>query len=57
MRQVESMASSCDWAGAYFFDEWVGRGVAAADYTNDGRTSLAVVHQGRPAAVPERPEA
>jgi hypothetical protein len=39
------------WAGAYFHDAWVGRGAAVADYTNDGRASLAVVHQNRPAAL------
>jgi hypothetical protein len=40
-----------DWAGAYFHDEWIGRGCGTADYTNDGRAGIAVVHQGRPAAL------
>lgn len=38
-------------AGPYFHDFWLGRGVASADYDNDGDTDLAVTHLNRPFAL------
>ena len=35
-------------AGAYFNELWLGRGVAACDYDNDGDIDLAISHVGRP---------
>lgn len=40
-----------DEAGDYFRDRWLGRGVAAADYDDDGDLDLAVSHLGRPLAL------
>ncbi len=39
------------FAGPYFHDRWLGRGVAAADYDNDVDTDLAVSHLQRPLAL------
>jgi hypothetical protein len=38
-------------AGAYFRDPRVGRGVAVADFDNDGRPDIAVSHVGGPVAL------
>jgi hypothetical protein len=38
-------------AGSYFREKRVGRGLAWADYNNDGRPDLAVSHNGGPAAL------
>jgi hypothetical protein len=38
-------------AGPYFRDKRVGRGLAWADYDNDGRPDLAVSHNGGPVAL------
>lgn len=38
-------------AGAYFHDKWLGRGVAAADYDNDGDLDLLVTHIHRPVVL------
>jgi hypothetical protein len=38
-------------AGPYFREKRVGRGLAWADYNNDGRPDLAVSHNGGPAAL------
>ncbi|OWK36010.1 hypothetical protein FRUB_08573 [Fimbriiglobus ruber] len=37
--------------GPYFRTPWVGRGVAQADYDNDGRVDLAINHNGGPPAL------
>lgn len=37
--------------GGYFDRQWVGRGVAFADYDDDGRLDAAVVHHYQPASV------
>jgi hypothetical protein len=38
-------------AGAYFNERHVGRAAAFADFNNDGRTDIAVNHNGEPAAL------
>ena len=38
-------------AGPYFTDRWLGRGVAAGDYDEDGDIDLAVTHLDRPLAL------
>jgi len=38
-------------AGEYFLDHFVGRGVATADYDNDGDADLAVTHLNRPMSL------
>jgi hypothetical protein len=38
-------------AGPYFRQDWVGRGMAWADYTNEGLPHLAVSHVGGPLAL------
>lgn len=38
-------------AGAYFQDQYLGRGVAAADYDDDGDVDLVVTHLDRPLAL------
>lgn len=40
-------------AGGYFQDLWLGRGVAAADFDDDGDMDLAVTHLERPVALLE----
>jgi hypothetical protein len=40
-------------AGEYFRTTWLGRGVAAADFDNDGDTDLAVTHIDKPTALLE----
>ena len=37
--------------GEYFQDRWLGRGVAAADFDDDGDTDLTVTHLDRPVAL------
>jgi hypothetical protein len=37
--------------GPYFQMEWLGRGVASADYDDDGDLDLAVIHQNDPMAL------
>lgn len=44
-------ADISDEAGEYFQDRYLGRGVAAADYDNDGDIDLAVTHVDRPLAL------
>ena len=39
------------YAGPYFLDLWLGRGVARADYDNDGDADLVVTHLDRPVAL------
>lgn len=38
-------------AGEYFLSPWLGRGVAAADYDDDGDTDLVVTHLDHPVAL------
>jgi hypothetical protein len=38
-------------AGPYFQSRWVGRGSAAGDFDNDGRTDIAVVHHHTPSVL------
>lgn len=38
-------------SGDYFQDRWLGRGVAAADFDDDGDTDLTVTHLERPVAL------
>lgn len=38
-------------AGDYFQNTWLGRGVAAGDYDNDGDVDLAVTHLDKPVAL------
>ncbi len=38
-------------SGDYFGGRYVGRGVATADFDNDGDTDLVVIHQNRPMAL------
>ena len=38
-------------AGGYFLDRYLGRGLARADYDNDGRPDLAFSHNGGPVAL------
>lgn len=40
-----------DEAGEYFLGRWLGRGVAAADYDDDGDIDLVVTHLDRPLAL------
>jgi hypothetical protein len=44
-------AEVTDTAGPYFYQEFFGRGVAFADFTNSGATGMLVVHQNEPAAL------
>jgi hypothetical protein len=44
-------ADISDSSGQYFQDTWVGRGVAIADYDNDGASDFLTVHQFRPTAL------
>lgn len=39
------------YAGEYFVDKWLGRGVAAGDFDNDGDLDIAVSHLDRPVAL------
>ncbi len=41
------------FAGPYFGDAWLGRGVAACDFDNDGDTDISVSHLDRPVALLE----
>jgi len=40
-----------DSAGEYFLKKWIGRGVATADFDDDGDLDLVVVHQNAPVAL------
>ncbi|MBI3467817.1 MAG: CRTAC1 family protein [Planctomycetes bacterium] len=40
-----------DFAGPYFYQQFLGRGLACADFTNSGAAGLVVVHQDEPAAL------
>jgi hypothetical protein len=40
-----------NWAGPYFYNEFLGRGAASADYDNDGGVDVLVSHLDRPAAL------
>ncbi len=40
-----------EYAGPYFLDAWLGRGVAGGDFDNDGDTDIAVSHIDRPMAL------
>jgi hypothetical protein len=40
-----------DQAGPYFRTKWIGRGVAFADYDNDGKTDFVVVHHYEPTLI------
>lgn len=40
-----------DQAGRYFGSAWLGRGLAAADYDNDGDTDFAITHLRQPMAL------
>lgn len=44
----QDVSSSC---GSYFTDAWIGRGVAGADFDNDGDLDIAVSHIDRPVVV------
>jgi hypothetical protein len=39
------------FAGGYFVDAWIGRGVAGCDFDNDGDTDIAVSHIDRPVSL------
>lgn len=39
------------FAGGYFVDAWIGRGVAGCDFDNDGDTDVAVSHIDRPVSL------
>ncbi len=40
-----------DYAGEYFTDKWLGRGVAAGDFDNDGDIDIVISHLNRPVAL------
>jgi len=40
-----------EYAGPYFVDAWLGRGVAGGDFDNDGDIDIAVSHIDRPVAL------
>ena len=44
-------AEVSDVAGPYFYERFLGRGLAFADFTNSGATGMVVIHQDEPAAL------
>lgn len=50
-RRDGTFADASNWAGPYFAESLIGRGVAAGDLDADGRTDLVVSHQLGPSAI------
>jgi hypothetical protein len=50
-REGRRFVDVSDTAGQYFLQTWLGRGVAAADYDDDGDLDLLVTHLDEPAEL------